>query len=161
MAETDIVTLQSQDGLELQVEVRFANQSVTIKNLIEDAGTKEKIPLPNVKGVILAKIIEYLKYHGENPTVVTDDKSNATGSNELVSWDLEFCKVDQATLFELILAANYLDIKELLDLTCKSVANMIKGLTPDEIRKTFGIVNDFTADEERQVREENAWCCEA
>ena len=89
---------------------------------------------------------------------------------------MEFCKVDQATLFELILAANYLDIRPLLDLTCKTVANMIKGIvfffqlctekklthppgkTPEEIRKTFNIKNDFTPEEEEQVRKENEWC---
>lgn len=67
-------------------------------------------------------------------------------------------QVDQGTLFELILAANYLDIKGLLDVTCKTVANMIKGKTPEEIRKTFNIKNDFTATEEEQVRKENEWC---
>lgn len=67
-------------------------------------------------------------------------------------------QVDQGTLFELILAANYLDIKGLLDVTCKTVANMIKGKTPDEIRKTFNIKNDFSASEEEQVRKENEWC---
>lgn len=48
-------------------------------------------------------------------------------------------------------AANYLDIKGLLDVTCKTVANMIKGKTPEEIRKTFNIKNDFTEEEEAQV----------
>ena len=44
-----------------------------------------------------------------------------------------------------------MDIKGLLDVTCKTVANMIKGKTPEEIRKTFNIKNDFTPQEEEQV----------
>ena len=48
-------------------------------------------------------------------------------------------------------AANYMDIKPLLDLTCAKVASMIKGRTPEEIRKVFNIVNDFTPEEEAQV----------
>lgn len=76
-------------------------------------------------------------------------------------WYANFTNVEQEVLFELILAANYMDIKPLLDLTCAAVASMIKGKTPEEIRKTFNIVNDFTPEEEAQVREENKWCEEA
>lgn len=54
-------------------------------------------------------------------------------------------------------AANYLDIKALLDVGCKTVANMIKGKSPEEIRKTFNIQNDFTPEEEDQIRRENEW----
>ena len=36
-------------------------------------------------------------------------------------------------LFELILAANYLDIKSLLDLTCAKVASMIKGKNTEDM----------------------------
>ena len=67
-------------------------------------------------------------------------------------------QVDQGTLFELILAANYLDIKGLLEVTCKTVANMIKGKKAEEIRKAFNIKNDFTPEEEEQIRKENEWC---
>ena len=48
-------------------------------------------------------------------------------------------------------------MKGLLDLTCMTVANMMKGKTPEEIRKTFNIKNDFTAEEEEEVRKENQW----
>ena len=38
-----------------------------------------------------------------------------------------------------------------------TVANMIKGKTPEEIRKTFNIRNDFTPEEEAKVRADNPW----
>ena len=76
-------------------------------------------------------------------------------------WDSEYVNIEQEVLFELILAANYLDIKSLLDLTCAKVASMIKGKNTEEIRKQFNIVNDFTPEEEAQVREENRWCEDA
>ena len=76
-------------------------------------------------------------------------------------WYAEFIDLDQTLLFELILAANYMDIKPLLDLTCATVASMIKGKSPEEIRSTFNITNDFSPEEEAQVREENKWCEEA
>merc|ERR1719174_3400528 len=88
-----------------------------------------------------------------------DDKTKKT-DEEVKTWDTDFVKVDQGTLFELILAANYLNIKTLLDLTCLTVANMIKGKTPEEIRKTFNIKNDFTPEEEEEVRRENQWAFE-
>ncbi|KAF8997354.1 E3 ubiquitin ligase complex SCF subunit scon-3, partial [Haplosporangium bisporale] len=78
-------------------------------------------------------------------------------SNDIEEWDMKFMAVDQEMLFEIILAANYLDIKPLLDVGCKTVANIIKGKTPEEIRKTFNIVNDFTPEEEAQIKKENEW----
>ncbi|PHT73020.1 E3 ubiquitin ligase complex SCF subunit sconC [Capsicum annuum] len=57
-------------------------------------------------------------------------------------------------------ANNDLNIKSLLDLTRQTVADMIKGKTPEEISKTFNIKNDFTPEEEEEVRRENAWAFE-
>ena len=97
------------------------------------------------------QVIEYCKYHhkAENESLPEDEKN---------TWDKDFVKVDDETLFNLILAANYLDIKSLLDLTCKTVADEIKGKTPEEIRIRFNIKNDFTPEEEEEVKRENAWC---
>ncbi|KAF2608782.1 hypothetical protein F2Q68_00045332 [Brassica cretica] len=52
-------------------------------------------------------------------------------------------------------AANYLNIKNLPDLTRHTVADMIKGKTPEEIHTTFNIENDFTPEEEEEVRMED------
>ena len=57
-------------------------------------------------------------------------------------------------------AANYLDIKNMLDLTCQSVANIMRGMTPEEIRKNFNIKNDFSPKEEEEIRRENHWAFE-
>ena len=62
-------------------------------------------------------------------------------------WDRNFVKVDDETLFNLMLAANYLDIKPLLDLTCKTVADEIKGKPPEDIRARFNIKPEFVLEE--------------
>ncbi|KAF5207101.1 Skp1-like protein [Thalictrum thalictroides] len=149
------VTLKSSDGEAFEVDEAVAIESQTIKHMIEDECADDGIPLPNVTSKILAKVIEYCKKHVESPK--TEDRSV---DEDLKNWDAEFVKVDQATLFDLILAANYLNIKSLLDLTCQTVADMIKGKTPEEIRKTFNIKNDFTPEEEEEVRRENQWAFE-
>ena len=38
------------------------------------------------------------------------------------AWDAEFMALDQDTSFSMILAANYLDIPSLLDLSCAGIA---------------------------------------
>lgn len=132
-------------------------------------------PLPR------SQIIEYCKYHADTvpaegvgtpapteggaapaapPAALPANPASLHSEEEAKEYDAAFVKVDQSTLFELILAANYLNIKPLLDLCCLTVANMIKGKTPEEIRKTFNIVNDFTPEEEEEVRRENQWAFE-
>ena len=41
-------------------------------------------------------------------------------------WDAKFVDVEQELLFELILAANFMDIKSLMELTCAKVATTMK-----------------------------------
>ncbi|EHA98142.1 S-phase kinase-associated protein 1 [Heterocephalus glaber] len=108
------IKLQSSDEEIFEVDVEIA--SLNIKNVIQWCiHPKDDPPLPE---------------YDENKEKRTDD---------IPVWDQEFLKVDQGTLFEHILAANYLDINGLLDVTYKTVANMIKGKTLEEIRKTFNI----------------------
>lgn len=108
---------------------------------------------------VLEKVIEWCSQHKDDTVSVSDDEDDSlrTKTTDICEWDRNFMMVDQDMLFEIILAANYLDIKNLLDLGCKTVANMIKGKSPEEIRRTFNIENDFTPEEEEQIKRENEW----
>ncbi|OIV93832.1 hypothetical protein TanjilG_03795 [Lupinus angustifolius] len=149
MASTRKITLKSLDGEAFEIDEAVALESQTIKHMIEDGYSDNCIPLPNVNSNILSKVIQYCNKHvATNPI------------HDLKAWDADFLNVDNSTLYDIILAANYLNIKSLLDLTCQTVADMIKGNTPAEIRKIFNIKNDFTPEEEDKLRRENPWAFE-
>ncbi|KAL8756557.1 MAG: hypothetical protein Q9199_002838 [Rusavskia elegans] len=155
------IKLQSSDSVQIAVDRDVAERSILIKNMMEDLGDgimSEAIPIPNVNEPVLRKVIEWCDHHRSDPPASTDDDSDSRKkTTDIDEWDQKFMQVDQEMLFEIILAANYLDIKPLLDVGCKTVANMIKGKSPEEIRKTFNIQNDFTPEEEDQIRRENEW----
>ncbi|XP_033616369.1 LOW QUALITY PROTEIN: S-phase kinase-associated protein 1 [Fukomys damarensis] len=153
---------QSSNGEIFEVDVEIAKQSVTIKAMLEDLemddeGNDDPAPLPHVNAAIFKKLIQWCTHQNNDRLPPEDNKNNNNKKSEQIDdipvWDQEFLNVDQGTLFELIVAANYLDIKDLLagyllDVTCKTGANMIKGKTPEEICKTFNSKNDFTEEEE-------------
>lgn len=115
---TSLVKLSSSDGQEFAVPKGVACLSVLIENMLEDIGDNEDqpIPLPNVSGGILQKVVEYATHHKDDPPPSAEDENKPKSSDDIDEWDREFMNVDQGTLFELILAANYLDMKGLLDL---------------------------------------------
>ncbi|KAF3079708.1 hypothetical protein TWF569_008042 [Orbilia oligospora] len=154
------IILLSSDNVEMKVDKEVAERSILIKNMLEDVGETpdQAIPIPNVNEGVLRKVIEWCEHHRNDPPPPADEDSDSRKkSTDIEEWDQKFMQVDQEMLFEIILAANYLDIKPLLDVGCKTVANMIKGKSPEEIRKTFNIQNDFTPEEEDQIRRENEW----
>merc|ERR1712080_787590 len=62
----DMLKLKSSQGEIFEVEPEVACMSTLIKNMVDDSGTDEEIPLPNVKTAILSKVIDYCKYHKDN-----------------------------------------------------------------------------------------------
>lgn len=148
------------DGKEtlFPARVELLKESVTLSNMLEDFGSTDddtKIPLEKIKANSLRKIIEYLEHIESNQAEKVD--MSALRDRDLNDWEKKFCEMPQEEIFELMLAVNYLDIKHLLDVTAKSVALSMKGLTAEQIREKFGIVNDWTEDELQQVKRENEW----
>ena len=60
------VKLTTMEGDTVEVDVEIANKSVLVKGLIDDSGTDEEIPLPNVKKAILEKIIAFCEHARDN-----------------------------------------------------------------------------------------------
>nr|GMD72209.1 SKP1-like protein 1A [Ipomoea batatas] len=151
MSSTKMIILRSSDGEIFEVEEAVALEMQMIKYMIDDECANTTIPIANVTGKILNKVIEYCKSHAETAQTSQDD---------LKDFDANFIKVDHQTLSDLIIAANFLNVKSLLDLTCQAVANLIEKMTVEEVRKFFNIQNDFTPEEEEEIRKANAWAFE-
>ena len=139
------VTLVSNDGIEFRLRLEVAQQQVDLLNACTGG---ETIPIPSADGETLGIAVEYLNAREEvQPGILmrVSDETNTLSTH---------------TTFNLILVANYIGAAELLDGLCKSVAGLISGKTPEEIRETFNIPGPddmFTAEEIALMKQENEW----
>ncbi|KAI9076974.1 hypothetical protein K1719_041050 [Acacia pycnantha] len=127
----------------------------------DDVGDSSKvIALDNVNSVTLAKVIEYCKKHAEATTEDSEAGNDAGGAEELKKWGAEFLRVDNDLLSKILVAANYMDIKNLFDLSCQAIADKIKNKTTEQLLRIFNLQNDFTPEEEEEIRKEWQWAFE-
>lgn len=153
--ENAIIKLKSKEGTLLEIPKKAALQSRFIKNAIETDKDATEVHLQHVETHVLQKVIDYLKNHLNNPAKPIPKPLTSNNLRDFVDdWDAKFTDTDQDTMFKVLLAANYMDIQPLLLLQCAKVASLMRGKTPEEIRKTFNIRSDYTPEEEEQVRRE-------
>jgi len=111
-----------------------------------------------VKSEILEKVIEYSRhYKSTTPLEIKRPLTSSVMAEVVPLWDAQFIDLEQGIIFELILAADYLKYKSLLELGCAKIGSMLRGKTEDEIRREFNIEENFTPEEEAQISEENKW----
>ncbi|KAG2302030.1 hypothetical protein Bca4012_060359 [Brassica carinata] len=156
MSEPEKITLTSSDGHTFTVDEAVAREFEIVGHMLEDGCTGSNIPITTVDGKILAKVIEYCTKHVQAGNV----EGNEEAKKNLEEFDKKVVDEDMDTVFALILAANYLNVKGLLDIACQKVADRIKDKQPEEVRKIFNVENDFSPEEEEAVRKENAWAFE-
>lgn len=137
----EMITLIGKDSVNIQIPLNIAKMSVTIKNLLEDFNDEGNIPISVVNGSILQKIFEFCNHihtnqeDFNNVKAWIDDKSFTL---PLSQWFDDYMNVDQQTMFDIILGANFLDIQLLLNMNCKYIAGIIRNKTPEELRTYFG-----------------------
>jgi S-phase kinase-associated protein 1 len=162
-----ITLILGKEGVdELEGNYDYLKHSVliqTIMNNDEDeeeeevesgSSESEKIPLQNVEKEEMEEIIIFCKYYNENPLEEIEKpiKSDKMEENVSDKWYADFIdKFDNDKLMKILLAANYMDIKSLINLAAAKIASQIKDKTPKEIRERFGIENDFTKEEQEQM----------
>ncbi|KAI3908225.1 hypothetical protein MKW98_029526 [Papaver atlanticum] len=152
-APAKMITSKSSVEQTFVIEETVALQSKALEYMIAENETEDYVfPLPNVTGSILAKVIEYCRKHAEVETSDADKQI----------WDAQFVDAGTNTklLTDLIMAANFLNIMGLIDLASQTVADMIRGKTPEQVRQIFNIFEDFTPEEDAQFRRENQWAFE-
>ncbi|OQR82100.1 S-phase kinase-associated protein 1A [Thraustotheca clavata] len=142
MAEkVQVVKLVSKEGDAFEVSREAACISGLVKSIIgDDDEYDDEVPLINVDTKVLIHIIDFCKHYHTEPMAELERPLKSQDLYDLVSeWYAKFVDMDKDELFDLILAANYMDIKVLLDLACAKVATLVRGKTSDEIREMFHI----------------------
>ncbi|EIN03422.1 E3 ubiquitin ligase SCF complex Skp subunit, partial [Punctularia strigosozonata HHB-11173 SS5] len=143
-----MVVLITSDDERIVVEDDIAKRSGLIRDLLAAPwdpkdGDREYmgIELPIVSSDVLKKILEYCEHHKEEPFDDTYESEDMFA--DIDEWDLNFITADPHMAFEIVLAANYLEIPPLVSLGSKAVANMMRGKDAEEICDMFNIEKDF------------------
>lgn len=156
-----IVKLVSADNVTFEVEYRVACLLVTVKNMLTNLENSvdelEPIPLPQVDSNILKIILEWAEHHvnDTHPEKGEAESEEDRRSKPIPEWDQKLLNVNDSIIFGLLAASNYLEVKGLLEVCCKTIAKDINGKSPEEIRKRFGIADDITEAKKDQINEEN------
>ena len=156
-ASGKLLKLRTSDGALIEENSDLLFRSTTIKGMIDDGGdASEEIPLPDITQGTLIKVIEFLKHVAAGNAPPEIEKPLRSNDLKDVTTDFyaSFIDLEDDPVQDIILAANYLDIKELLALGCAKMGSVIRGLTIPEFRKRFNIVNDFTPEEEAEPFDE-------
>ena len=127
-----------------------------VKGMIDDGNIEEAIPLPTVSKETLEKVIEFCTYLKDNTPPEIEKPLRSTNLHDVTTtWYADFVDKDlEPFIYDLLLAANFMDIKPLVELCCAKIGSQIKNKSIPEVRKLFNIVNDFTPEEEAQPIED-------
>ena len=142
--------LKSKDGQIFEVEENCLGKSTVLKGLINDFPDPEaELPTNEVDGKTLSIVIEYLKhYQNSEPKEIPKPLPGPDLKPILEKWDYDYISpLSLETCIDLVNAANYLGINELVNLTSARLASEMINCPIEEARAKFGIVPDMTEEE--------------
>lgn len=135
------IRLISKDQKSFDLLKKNAIVSTLVKTSLDTDPTASEVPIPGVQGELLDKVIEYLNHHNGVEPPIIEKPLRSKIMKEVVKdqWDAIYIdKIgdnNRQQLYDLILAANYMDVKSLLHLGCAKVATLIKGQPLEKIKE--------------------------
>lgn len=132
-----MIKLKSSDGKIFRVD----RETVKCMEMVEDmVAIWDKVPEEpiHLKQVYSESLEKVLKWCAENKNT----QPGYVASSQFNTFDAKFVEENKNILFELIDAANYLGVKNMLSVLCRSVALKLKNKTALEIRQEFGITGE-------------------
>ena len=146
---SNIIKLKSSDGEIFEIKEKCFWRSTYYKVIKDISYPNEELPLKEVDSKNLSKIIEYLNhYENEDPKEILKPMPSPDLKQFLSEWDYNYIILPSLEeIVNLINAANYLNIKELVNLCSARLASEITNCPIEEAREKFGIVADMTQEE--------------
>lgn len=132
----ETIKIKTKDDNVFTIDKKVGFRSILIKNMYADLDVTDDVILPinSIDDKTFTKIIEFCNHYKDDNSEVKD-----FDPKDLTEWDQEFTDIPIAELKELVIAANFLDIKDLVNVCCKTYANHLKGKSVQECREILEI----------------------
>lgn len=143
--EPKFVQLQTCEGFIHDVETSLVEQMGTVRDMLqlECSDSTDVIPLSKIEWWIMKMVIHWCRLVQDNSA-----RKEASDRTKMFVEFLEEAKGDDEVVFQLLLAANYLNVESLLDAGTQYLADVITTCgSADEIRTRFNLQNDIPSDE--------------
>lgn len=131
--------LVTKNGEKLECDRRWLVLSKLVATALEQDTESKEMPILAVDLPTLTFVWEYMKHHAGVAPPCVEKPLKSKNMEEVVQdkWDADFIeRVNQTgrkALYDIILAANYMDIASLLSLGCAKVASLIKSQPLEKI----------------------------
>ena len=150
------IKVKSSDGKVIELSTKAASKSKLLSGVIQDYPEDSEFPLNKISGETLGKVKEYLVHYQDSEPRQIEKPLPKDFKDCVDEWDYKFIGDDNDQILALIFAANFMDIKPLLDLAAAKVATLIRGTTTESIRKDFEI-NDISKEEDEQMQKDKSY----
>ena len=149
------IKVKSSDGKVIELSTKAASKSKLLSGVIQDYPEDSEFPLNKINGETLEKVKEYLVHYQDSEPRQIEKPLPKDFKDCVDEWDYKFIGDDNTQILAIIFAANFMDIKPLLELAAAKVATLIRGTTTESIRKDFEI-KDFSKEEEKQMENDKS-----